>query len=216
MPKQKLITIYGIRRSGNHAIANWIMSHFDTGCYINDANRYIRNESNILPCHRLGQCKNTQLDKNPDIVIIGIENKLDKHIQDAYYKKLLSHNQPSNIEIINITLIRNCANLIASHLKAWNNEKYHEELPNSWKKHTDFFKQNNYSLIVYDSWLDSKYRNDIAKTLNFINHDFGVDQISSYGGGSSFGDKVVDIGNLINRWKSMLDNNRFLNIMSKF
>lgn len=211
----KLITIYGIRRSGNHAIANWIMSHFTSGCYINDANMHLREHCNKLPCHNQ-QCKNLDLNQNPEIVIVGIENKLNSSINSLYLDKLLSYNKDTqNYEIC---LIRNCGNLIASHLKAWGHGSYHEEIPNHWKQYIDFYDKHNsvINLLIYDHWLEHNYRNKIAKTIGFKNTDLGIKEISHYGGGSSFGEKTVNEQNLKNRWTSMLNNTRFINIMNNF
>jgi hypothetical protein len=212
----KLITIYGLRRSGNHAIANWIMSHYPAGCYLNDTYNKIRTKSDWLPCYR-NNCKQTDLENHPNIIIIGIENRLDKRIHKTYLQYLKSYYKLQyDINELEILLIRNIANLVASHLKAWGEETYHEKISDEWKNHFDFCINNNIQQIVYDKWLDISYRNSIASTIGFINNDLGIEQIPHYGGGSSFKDKKVNRDNLKNRWKTMLNNDRYLNIMKNF
>lgn len=213
---QKLISIYGIRRSGNHAVANWIMSHFNNGCYINDANKKVREQSNKLPCHD-NNCINVNLYENPEITIIGIENKVDRHIHKIYLEKLKSDYQYQNLQTYEFCLIRNCANLIASHLKAWGDQSYHEKIPDHWKQYIDFYTSNNeINLLIYDRWLDNDYRNKIANIIKFNNQDLGIEQIPWYGGGSSFNEKVINKYNLKNRWKSMINNERFIKIIKNF
>lgn len=213
----KLITIYGIRRSGNHAIANWIMSHYHTGCYINDANLRLRAKSDWLPCYR-NRCKQTNLDKNPSIIIIGIENRLNRNIHNLYFKEISNLYEANNLETLEISLIRHYSNLVASHLKAWGDQKYHEKIQQDWKKHFDFYEQHKSEMIrlIYDEWLDLPYRNLIADNIGFSNKDLGIEQIPHYGGGSSFKDKTVNRDNLKNRWKTMIENDRFLSIMKNF
>jgi hypothetical protein len=211
---KKIITIYGIRRSGNHAVANWIMSHFKSGCYINDANMPVRTQSNHLPCY--SKCKLYNLDQNPEIIIIGIENKLNRNIHKKYLNTIIKSDD-SNIEINEICLIRNFSNLLASHLKAWPDKTYHENMPQHWYQYIEFYLLNNeINTIIYDHWLDKNYRNDMANFLKFHNQEFGIDEISSYGGGSSFKETIVNKDNLKNRWKSLIDNERFNKIMNTF
>lgn len=212
-----LITIYGIRRSGNHAVANWILSHYNKGCYINDANRQIRQSSNWLPCYK-HLSNQTNLDNSPDIIVIGIENKTDRFIHQLYLDKIKQIYTDQHIHNTEICLLRHCPNLIASHLQAWPDKTYHENIPNHWKEYITFYKNdtNDVLQLVYDYWLDQSYRNSFATTIGFTNLDNGIDHIPHYGGGSSFKDKVVDHKALKNRWKNMITNDRFNNIMKKF
>jgi hypothetical protein len=192
------------------------MSHFNSGCYINDANnRDITIKSNNLPCHN-NHCKLADLDQNPEIVIIGIENKLNRNIHKKYLNKILTYNN-SNIEINEICLIRNCANLLASYLKRWPLHTENEYIPQRWHKYIEFYLSNNdIHTIIYDNWLDKTYRDSIANFLKFNNQEFGINQIPSYGGGSSFEDTIVNRDNLKNRWKSMINNQRYNKIMNTF
>lgn len=210
-----IFTINGIRRSGNHAIANWIAAHYKTVLFVNDSNFSIREKSNHLPCFN-NICKKTNLNNKPEIIIIGFENKVNQQINidsitNRYNKKF------NNIyHIIHISLVRNIFNVIASNLKAWPSGSYHEGLSDYWKSHIDSIKNNKTYMLVYDKWLDQNNRDIFAQDLYFENKNLGINQIPAYGGGSSFKDTVVNINNLKNRWKTMLDNERFMNMVKSF
>jgi hypothetical protein len=192
------------------------MSHYTSGCYINDANTKIREASDWLPAFK-HKSKQTTIDNSPTSIIIGIENRLNLSICDTYLKKINSIYISNSVKVKKISLIRHFPNLIASHLRAWGGQKYHEGMADEWNKHYDLsINHKDIYRLIYDQWLDSDYRNDLAKTIGFINQDFGIDQIPHYGGGSSFKDKVVNRDNLKNRWKTMVKNDRFMTIMKNF
>lgn len=213
----KLITIYGQRRTGSHAIANWITSHFKTSCYINDSYRKIRIQSNELPSHKSYSIK-TNLDNYPEIIVVGVECRTDRNVHDSYMNYLKSIYNVDSIDSQEICLIRHCPNLLASHLKAWGEGTYHEKIPDVWKKFIDFYSNNKTQIyrLVYDHWLDTEFTDAVAKDIGFDNHNLGTEQIPNYGGGSSFKDQVVNKLDLKNRWKNMLNNNRFTHILQNF
>jgi hypothetical protein len=211
-----LISINGIRRSGTHAVANWIISHFDNGCYINDAtkSKFFKIKSDILPAHK-EECKKIDATDSPDILIVGIENEIDNlaiitKIVDEY-SKLVNAGKKNNV-----VLIRNYFNLMASHIKAWPNENYHKGIAKHWKKYIDFAKNNKYEIVIYDKWLESEYRHKISQDLGFVNKDKGLKEITKQGGGSSFGDKLPNSDNLKNRWKYMITNNQYMETVKSF
>jgi hypothetical protein len=213
-----IININGIRRSGTHAVANWIMSHFSTGFYINDitsySRKFIKLQSDTLPSHK-NICKKTNIKDNPNIIIIGIENEIDDI--DLINNTLDNYSKLSNINNIkNIILIRNYFNLAASHIKAWPNKNYHFGLADHWKKYINLAQKNQYDLVVYDNWLDHDYRNNLAKTLGFVNKDLGLEEITKYGGGSSFGDTYPSAEKLKNRWKHMINNKQYIDVVKNF
>ena len=211
----KLISIYGIRRSGNHIIANWIMSHYNSGCYINDIGYNFRQKTNNLPCHK-HLCKPFDIYENPEIIVLGIENKTNLKIHDLYLNKINAYYN-TMADNIKICLIRNCANLIASHLQAWGNMEYHENIPNHWKQYIDLLKNNcDLQLVVYDHWLNNQYKNIIANKIGFTNKNLGIQDIPNYGGGSSFNDSIVCNDKLKRRWQTMTNNKRFISIMENF
>jgi hypothetical protein len=209
--------INGIRRSGNHAIANWIMSHYNSGCYINNANKFIKTNSNWLPCFS-DNCQQKNIQENPEIIIIGLENKLNTlaNIPQEYSKKWLSINSNINITMHSIFLIRSFPNLLASSIKAWPKSDWLIKLQDYWKQYVQFALSNNKYILLYDKWLEKQYRDQYAINLDFSNKDTGIDKIPHYGGGSSFKDKLVNNDNLKNRWQMMLDNQEYIEYISKF
>jgi hypothetical protein len=219
---KKLITINGLRRSGNHCLANWIVAHQDTATYINDCGRGLRLDSNWLPAFSK-YCLLKRLDDNPSTVLIGFENKINiwaVNNMPNRYRNYLKEKYECEIETNNIIIIRNFFNTLASSIKAWSGQRWWPTLHNFWNDYAtyafDQYNQKKAEIIIYDLWLEKEYRDLYSQKLNFTNLEIGIVGIPHYGGGSSFKEKEVNRDNLKNRWKMMLKNDEFVNIAKNF
>ena len=178
--------IYGLSRSGNHAIIFWIIHNlvdevFDIGhniyidknyklCYINNVNMY---------------------DKYNEIKInfpTDIFKNVIKSYEDLYFNKTTS-----------VIILRDFLNLLCSRYKKYQKNicfdtKYICDLLfliEVWKQHT----RGSRIAILYNKWLVSKdYRDNICKNLLKSNNVVDkIDYIPDIGGGSSFsGTNPVD------------------------
>lgn len=201
-----IYSFYGLRRSGNHAILEWLLynmgngkdrfchrKHYDSekvisrgnSFYFNDVSRYsshIQLCYDVIEAHQMG-C-NTML--------VTYEDK------PISYKLI-----PSKKDIV---IIRDIVNVLASRIKNSNpnnlsDMRVDQGIVDLWKEHAsnqDCIK------ILYESWLTSKsYRDSICEHLNIFNLD-NTNEVYSFGGGSSFvGERLDSKENLLNRYKDV-------------
>jgi len=207
-----IYSFYGLRRSGNHAILEWLLYNMgnkgnrvcykvengsekvisrDTAFYFNDVSRYTGNH--IQLCY--------------DVISsyeIGAKDILVTYEDKSISYKLI----PSKTNII---VIRDILNVLASRIKNSNAKnprdmRIDEEIIGLWKEHAS---DENSIKILYEKWLTSKeYRDSICERLNISNFD-NTKNVYSFGGGSSFTGEVLDSKeNLLNRYKHIdLPNN---------
>lgn len=192
---------YGLRRSGNHAVLEWLTINlgqsterevikrnriisYGNACYMNEVNTY--NKIDIKEDIKL--CK-----QNYSSIITSFEDVTpDFNIEETKgFKK--------------IAIIRDIENLFASRYKRWidtgiNGMEIDEEIIKKWKIISDCEKDG-VLLIKFENWVSSKeYRDDICEKLQIKNLDI-TDTITNFGNGSSFTGrkKLPTAQDLINR-----------------
>lgn len=175
----KEYNIYGLSRSGNHAIIFWIIHnfvdsithignsiHIDNNrilCYINNFNTFEGQIKNNFPC-----------DLFPVVI---------KSYEDIEFNKNTS-----------IIILRDFINLLSSRYKKYQpniclDNKYICDLIrliNIWKQHT----KSPIKTILYNKWLVSKEYRDMVSTkiVGIDNNKDNTSYVSSFGEGSSFSD----------------------------
>ena len=203
------IRFFGMRRSGIHALNNWIISHLEGRIfYVNDASiikNSIKRECNTLNCL---QPKNRPAPYS-HITKGNIDNKdcVFLSYEDGDFLKTLS--TPPNQDNVygefdkysDIFLVRNPYNLFCSRAEAFNNGLRHNtyssvEDKNSFDSLVALWKemarnllkpQGNEVGIYYDDWhVNQGYRKDICKKLGLSFTDKGKHLVSGWGWGSSF------------------------------
>lgn len=197
-------SFYGLRRSGNHAILEWLTINlgqstkrevvkknriisYNNACYMNEVNTY--NEIDIK--RDIKFCK-----ENYNNLITSFEDVTpDFDIEET-------------IKFKKIAIIRDIENLFASRYKRWldtgiKGMEIDEEIIKKWKIISDCEK-NGVLLIKFENWVTSKdYRNNICEKLKIKNLDI-IDTITNFGNGSSFsGRKLPSVEELINRKKQI-------------
>lgn len=99
-----------------------------------------------------------------------------------------------------IIVIRDIYNVVASSIKSSNKNNmsvYISRLIDRWKGHcrevldqTDYVSGDKKIFVNYNTWfLDEQYRHLIAMAIGFKNKEMGIEKVTPFGGGSSFGDK---------------------------
>lgn len=198
-----LVRIFGMRRSGNHAIIYWMLEHEKSNFFFNDSN---------VPFD--AQCMLRRL-RYPfpfdhKMTIISWENKpLDKSL---YVKNLKCQREKT------VLIMRDPFNWLASYLKKrWG---MNDQLLSQYMMYLDEFTGvTNYFkdkvCINYNRWfLERDYREKIVKKLGFEElNDRAINYVPEEGGGSSFDSfKYQRVGRkmqVLNRWKSFMENARF-------
>ena len=201
------------RRSGGHAVMNWIGASFDSWELIN--------------CARVPykQTKKEEQDWNKDCVIIGLEDRarweeLDKPLLqesiDSYPIKDLGSITP-------LVIVRDPYSHFASRMKSGDKKvktapvsKFTPECVQWWIDTARFsLERKDFVLVNYNRWNDStKYRKKLAVELelDFEKSEEKKWQVSSHGHGSSFSTtKIKDMKDqpLNERWKEFVNDPRF-------
>ena len=203
MKQTPLASIYGTRRSGNHAITEWLL-HFISGgkprhvikhrlitrensCYLNALNEYQNKEELRIDIDFCSQTfRNTLL---------------------TYEDTPTSHRSKHDSSNTKVVILRDIFNVAASRLQRlrvqglpWDTKDHYmsvtEEFIQLWIDHAlaspEINSNSKLISIVFDKWLYSReYRDRIAKQLGFTNLDY-TSTVSHHGGGSSF-DKGLSI-----------------------
>lgn len=192
---KNVIAFYGMRRSGNHAVAEWLLrclSQTDdriivklnlvacgNSCYVNAINQYFNS-----------------IEMRTDIQFAGL----------TYQNILVTHedvdsNFPAKYTqgLKKIVVIRDIRDLVASRLKSMNkclrkNQHFFQiddTFFSNWLEHASPKTNTEKTLIKFENWAKSTdYREQICKELGIKNFD-GFSPITHHGGGSSFSGKGV-------------------------
>jgi len=206
---QRELRIYGLRRSGNHAITNWIIAHLlDSGeevSYLNDVNHnYPVGSDGLLYGSSLPSMKGrtpTPVVTNTGTLVMSFEENKAK----AWALDILNTGK----SFTPIWIKRDPKECWASRLgrkkhlldKAGSADRKAQVWENNlWKQGKQgrflmlkiwenmFPTPEEVVVINYEQWNDDKdYRDQIAKQLGFENKDLGKDQVPGWGFGSSFG-----------------------------
>lgn len=207
----KRFSFYGLRRSGNHAILEWLIQNLggsgerevikhrrlisvNSAAYINEANTFSSLEK-LQEYHSL-------VDKTHESLIVAYE--------DVGFDYIL----PVSKGYKNIVIIRDIPNLFASRYKkgqAYGHSydygvmRIDEKAVELWKEHAITGLNGDAILIQFEKWLDSKeYRDEISSKFNVTNYDI-TDTITEFGEGSSFsGQRKPTAEELKNRSKQVV------------
>ena len=236
---QKEIRVAGMKRTGNHAIINWVKSQ-QTGKvgFINNvlANenpyryKYKNLEDNFSEHkwameHYRQQAKGNFIKR--DCLIYSYEDfPLDQIASDKFEHNHDLYLGKSTIRY-DILIIRDPFKLFASRLKISSKvgsfllvNSQNKTMVDLWIDYakeylgeTNYLKHNKIC-INYNQWfVDIEYRQQIANKLQMEFSDAGLSMVSGLGGGSSFDGKQFDgqatSMNVLNRWQKFCDNPQY-------
>jgi len=201
---------YGLRRSGNHAILEWLLQNMggsgnremvknrrimqvNNAAYINEANSYANKEELKRDI--------SNSEKNYEKLTVSYEDApVDFSLFTEGYKK--------------IVIVRDIENLFASRFKR--GQKYKNNINTSdmridqfavdlWKNHINAGLNGDAILIQFEKWVDSKeYRDKLAAQLNTVNYDI-TDTMTVFGNGSSFSGKIKPTAEELKSRAKMVD-----------
>ncbi|MEJ2249410.1 MAG: hypothetical protein P8Y70_11995 [Candidatus Lokiarchaeota archaeon] len=237
------IRLFGMRRSGNHAIVVWIANHFSKPImFLNNIQQFSDPYLSNYDRRVLDNCINfwerpIELNRymKKSCLLFSYENFDLRLLKD---KELIPNKElriGTSGRIYNILIIRDPFNLLASRIKS-NDLKYKKDTLNDpewilkyrsflklWKIHAkEFTGITNYLgfkiKINYNKWFKDKiYRKSISKSLNLEFTDKGLNLVPKTGGGSSFNGRIYN-GSAQNmkietRWKNFSDNLTFKKLL---
>ena len=165
------LSIYGLRRSGNHAIIAWLMKNMSNGSELFQVN------------HPIILAKNVARANFQNTII-------------SYEDISLRTTTEFTAGMPKVVVVRDIKNVIASRLKnlkryseCKNTQKLlqvNERIANIWTEHATAVAEKKVIGIIFERWVSSKeYRDNVAQILGTKNLDI-TDTILPYGGGSSF------------------------------
>tara|TARA_Y100000592_G_scaffold1325_1_gene2084 strand:+ start:880 stop:2427 length:1548 start_codon:yes stop_codon:yes gene_type:complete len=183
----KKYDIWGMRRTGNHAITEWIASHFNKTIHNNDI---IQNKPWVTNLHGDGKIVDCYIDSYEDF-------------------------EPGEINENTIILLRDWYNLSASRLnsgRGWKNScryvnqhGYHRNCIEVYLKYCELWEKYPDNFILYNKWVEDKnYVKEIEKRYGWY-HVARHDKLpeSGIGGGSSF--KDTSIGSFTDRYLKIVE-----------
>lgn len=222
---QKEIRIVGLRRSGNHAITNWLEKQ-ERGSigYINNApcdknpyqHFYERHLSYNKYPKKIRQLKLQSRGKftKYDCLLYSHEDYSLEQVTNPEFAEKHDIYLGKSREKYDILIIRDPFNLLASRLKSnmMDVKAPNQTVINLWIAYareylgeTQYLK-NHKVCINYNRWtMDVDYRRQLAGKLKLEFSDAGINEVKAQGGGSSFEGKAFDgqAGKMDvhNRWK---------------
>lgn len=197
---------YGLRRSGNHAILEWLIQNIG-----GPENRNIVKPKRIIQCGRTVYVNEANTYPSFDAV------KLDYYFCKIAFENIIVayEDVPTDYTLFNvqdtqqIVILRDIFNLFASrHKRAQKfpgNKHMQDNVMRIDEKAIDVWKQHASSdalIIIFERWIESKeYRDSICEQLGITNHDI-TDTMTEFGDGSSFtGQKKPTVDELKSRSK---------------
>lgn len=204
----KTFIVHGLKRSGNHAVINWIQAH-DEFYFFNNIipiAAILKGEKKIPKPENFNHwCQRKLLPKHLPFASLALQvitrkrsliASLEDHPLDI--KPFIS--TPSNLK--NILIIRDPYNLFSSRIRKASlvtNPAYSktsgvalDRAVSLWKAHArEYVGETNIMAnkvgVYFNHWFSSKtYRKQISDQLGFPHTDRGYENVSNFGGGSSF------------------------------
>lgn len=219
--------IVGMRRSGNHAIINWLMSQNE--CFVHFCNDVRTNRHPITALTKETRNKSAFSGSLKKKFIYSFENTRVSAIES--YPTELSW-EGNSINKKTIVIIRDPFNLFASMFMRDNwqgelmrsDENYRKEIVSIWKENVktciDKKDSEKFLCINYNLWATSKeYRQSLCTFLKIPFNDNGFREKPDYGGGSSTLNAVLSKEqtgktSVLTRWESYMDNTVFRSIFT--
>ncbi len=177
----KVVQLYGLRRSGTHAVINWLRYNFS----MREETKRVGFLNNLIELREKFQPSYEWSLENCDVLLTTYEDtnlKIDLVGVDSH----------------KIVLIRDIYNLAASRLKRGSDDmKIDENFVDLWLQHSS-----SPNLFKYEDFLLNKdKRDELCERLGVENLDY-TDGVMLNGGGSSFvGVKLDTKENYLNRYK---------------
>ena len=219
---KKEIRVVGLRRTGNHAIVNWIrQQHTGKVFHLNNLLKY-QNPYRYLYLHYPKESLRREAWGNftqKDCLITSYEDYSIADIISPEFERKHDLYLGKSAKRYDLIILRDPFNLMASRIKS-------DMIPvkdpdcrvtDLWIEYAkEFLNETNHLnqekiCVNYNQWfLDEDYRRGLAIKLGMEFSDRGIDRVKSQGGGSSFDSQDFDGKarqmDVLNRYKKYADN----------
>lgn len=228
---------FGLQRSGNHAIINWIVlnkgptllflnyvrNHRHFNPFVSFSRSIMKNELGMLECPpelRSKRCRTWRWHlKHPrkDCLIYSYEDRDLDTLTGDQLQQQHDYCLGKSLRKRDLLILRDPFNTLASRLKQG---KASSAVVEMWKGYAREFVGDSHRLradkvaINYNRWCaNAEYRAELAATLDLADPELGVDQVSNIGGGSSFDRTSYDgragAMRTAERWRHFQDDREF-------
>jgi hypothetical protein len=220
---RRTLYVHGLKRSGNHALVNWIIrQHRGRAAFLNNVEpgrSLLRPAEKVLyPLRAGGEGRGT-------LVVASYE---DKHLVDISSNSRERRRRDQQGRVLEILLLRDPFNLFASRYRRHHRPFYRDrghrlEVKRQWKDYAREFLGETAHLafdrvcISYNRWVvDADYRRELSGRLGLPFTDEGIRDVPAYGGGSSFegtaSDGRADAMAVMDRWRSLTGEEAFVEL----
>ena len=209
--------IYGVRRSGNHAIIEWIIENSpSSGFFCNDVSL------NHSP--KSARRRKAFYGEKPNILMVSYEN-----IKTDFINNITCNDVGEYKNLKNILILRDPFNLFASWYnwemffgeKFRENSTYRESVVDTWIQNAKLYlelqqiKNPNLLVINYNSWMASAdYRIKLSRQLEINETNNLYDKTPVFGQGSSFKNDSDQELTRLNRFLKFKDDPVFRSIFN--
>ncbi|NEO99038.1 MAG: hypothetical protein F6K58_10230 [Symploca sp. SIO2E9] len=223
------IRVVGLRRSGNHAVTNWVKEQ-QSGqvLYLNNIPPKENGYRVLYQHYPKEHLRREALGHfvNKDCLIYSYEDWDLEQITDQHFEKKHDLYWGKSDRRYDLLILRDPFNTLASRLK---NNFIEVKDPNQtfielWLSYAKEYLgetnhlKNNKVCINYNQWfLDVSYRKEITSNLKLEFSDAGINQVKAQGGGSSFEGREFDGKaiqmKVLDRWKVFAEDPRYLKLL---
>jgi hypothetical protein len=223
------IRVFGLQRSGNHAIVSWIVEQYKGKkiCFLNnvrhgDSNPFLTASQKYT--YDMGEVPIKELANTVrDVLIYSYEDDVkklrntDSFLSSVYCQEFELNRQTylgESIQKIEAIVIRDPYNFFASRLKKLDSLtgiKDIETIVSFWKELAreaiaiEKNPEDSRVVINYNRWFSDKdYRQHLSKRFSGVFSDASLQRVSGLGGGSSFDEKTFDkslsVRDIVRKW----------------
>ncbi|HOM77704.1 hypothetical protein KBG31_00040 [Patescibacteria group bacterium] len=236
---KKEYAVFAMRRSGHHAIMEWVMANtLGKHCFLNDCDLV----GNPFETYKGGKQEAEDPNSSKDPIVD--KDLLIYNFEDMYFSKFsydnlaINHDSwlVSTQEFNTLLVLRDPFNLFASMFKWFRGEQRKEwkpsieefnDTPNLWIAYakeylglTNILKDK--IVINYNEWFESdENKKNIAILLGLPTHDKGYKRVAKYGA-NTWGDSFDNINydnkahemTVFERWKSYKDDQEYISMLN--
>jgi hypothetical protein len=241
----KIWRFWGIPRSGNHAIIEWVIKNIDDSSlvFLNNCNRGLPTETFSYTVFDRGYGPekhrgNIHRDKNRHYerlinAIERAENIVVSYevfpVNDIMLSDLREESWMSSAKTQDVFILRSPLNLLASCIRRIENETTHKArvagrvrnfMDNQFSHYSGYLERcikNDKNCVIYDIWgAEESYRLRKLTQLGIKPTDLALGGMTSAGGGSSFdSEQEVNSISTSNRWVQSVDNVHFIEMVDR-
>ncbi len=214
----RALFVFGVRRSGNHAVIEWLKGHFpaDGVLFLNSA------EPAFFRHHSCGFAVDT--DKYAVVSPAPSQRTLIVSYENCEPTTFpFTHNQRIARQSHSLLVLRDYPNTAASIARSARDRPSFayrfriRDFPAIWCRYARLALAGSslFRPILYNSWFtDQAHREALSRDLGLVPSDAGLERVSTIGGGSSFEgvsrDGSAQTMDVLDRWREMINDQLFL------